>query len=78
GAILVAPEPGDQTRSKLSYIIDRYVHLIRSFVLSWLYDNAEGESDAQSRGRAVLASAKEQAERLLHDVDNLVDRIKRK
>ena len=76
--ILYAPDKGENTRDKLSYRLDKYKEMLESL----LDDIAEGKelnlSAAKSDGEKVINSAKEKAEQLLSDVDDLLGQIKPK
>ena len=76
--ILYAPDQGENTRDKLSYRLDKYKEMLESL----LDDIAEGKelnlSAAKSDGEKVINSAKEKAEQLLSDVDDLLGQIKPK
>jgi len=74
--ILYAPDKGSNTRDRLSYKLDKY----RSMLESLLEDLVDGKdlpiSTAKSQGQKVINDAKERAEKLLEDVDNLIEHIK--
>ena len=76
--ILYAPDKGENTRDKLSYRLDKYKEMLESL----LDDIAEGKelnlSAAKSDGEKVINSAKQKAEQLLNDVDDLLGQIKPK
>lgn len=76
--ILYAPDKGENTRDKLSYRLDKYKDMLESL----LDDIAEGKelnlSVAKSDGEKVINSAKQKAEQLLSDVDDLLGQIKPK
>jgi gas vesicle protein len=74
--ILYAPDKGSNTRDRLSFKLDKY----KSMLEDLLDDLIEGKdlpvSAAKTQGQKVIDDAKERAEQLLEDVDNLIDHIK--
>jgi gas vesicle protein len=76
--ILYAPDKGENTRDRVSYKLDKYKIMLENL----LQDIAEGKelnlSVAKSDGERVINSAKEKAEQLLSDVDELLGQIKPK
>ena len=76
--VLYAPDKGSNTRDKLSYKLDKYKRMLEE-LLNDLVSNKEIKSNqARSDGEKVVSQAKEKAEKLLEDVDNLIDQIKKK
>ncbi|MCU0356256.1 MAG: YtxH domain-containing protein [Cyclobacteriaceae bacterium] len=77
--ILYAPDKGVNTRQKLSFQLEKY----RDMLQSMINDFVEGKetaftSDAKKKGQQVVDEAKTKAEKLLEDVDELLDQIKGK
>lgn len=75
--ILYAPDKGTNTREKLSYKLDKYKVLLEQF----LDDLVQGKetpltTEAKSQGAKVVSEAKNKAERLLEDVDELLTQIR--
>jgi gas vesicle protein len=75
--ILYAPEKGSVTRERLSFQLDRYKKMLEEF----LNDLVTGKdspltSDAKSLGEKVVSEAKDKAERLLEDVDDLLEQLR--
>ena len=75
--ILYAPDKGTHTREKLSYKLDKYKGMLEQF----LDDLMEGKdtpltTEAKSQGAKVVSEAKNKAERLLEDVDELLTQIR--
>lgn len=76
--ILYAPDKGSNTREKLSYRLDKYKKMLEDF----LGDMVNGkehmftETEAKSQGDRVVSEAKEKAERLLDDVDELLAQLR--
>lgn len=74
--ILYAPDKGSNTRDRLSYTLDKYKERLEDLLDDIINGKDEAESIAKSKGRRVVSDAKEKAEKLLHDVDELIDQIK--
>jgi gas vesicle protein len=75
--ILYAPEKGSVTREKLSFRLDKYKKVLEEFI----NDLVSGKetpltSEAKSQGQKVVSEAKNKAERLLEDVDDLLAQIR--
>lgn len=75
--ILYAPEKGTVTREKLSFRLDKYKKMLEQF----LDDLVSGKetpltSEAKSQGQKVVSEAKNKAERLLEDVDELLAQMR--
>ncbi len=75
--ILYAPDKGSATREKLSFRLDKYKKMLEQF----LDDLMEGKetpltTEAKSQGQKVVSEAKNKAERLLGDIDELLDQIR--
>jgi gas vesicle protein len=73
--ILFAPEKGRETRYWLSYRLEKYRETL-SDLLEQLIAKGDGmPSTAKSEGQRVIQDAKEKAEKLLGDVDSLINEI---
>ncbi len=77
--ILYAPDKGETTRQKLSFQLEKYKDMLQRLI----NDFVEGKetpltSEAKSMGQKVVDEAKSKAEKLLEDVDELLDQIKGK
>jgi len=75
--ILYAPEKGSVTREKLSFQLDKYKKMLEEF----LNDLVTGKdtpltTEAKSQGEKVVNEAKDKAERLLEDVDELLEQLR--
>jgi gas vesicle protein len=75
--ILYAPDKGTVTREKLSFRLDKYKKMLEEF----LDDLVTGKetpltSEAKSQGQKVVSEAKNKAERLLEDVDELLAQMR--
>lgn len=77
--ILYAPDKGSNTREKLSFQLDKYRKMLQDVV----NDFVEGRetpltSEAKSLGQKVVDDARNKAEKLLEDVDELLEQIRGK
>ena len=76
--ILYAPDKGKNTRDRLSYKLTKY----RDQLKQYIEDMVEGKDTpltyAKSEGQRVVNDAKERAEKLLGDVEDLIGQIKTK
>jgi len=75
--VLYAPDKGSNTREKLSFQLDKYKKTLEDF----LADIVSGKetpltTEAKSQGQKVVSEAKDKAQRLLDDVDELLDQIR--
>ena len=74
--ILYAPDTGANTRDKLSYQLDKYKKQLEKLLEDLINGKVEVSSMAKEEGQKVVNEAKEKAEQLLHDVDDLIGQIK--
>lgn len=74
--ILYAPDKGSNTRDRLSYTLDKYKEKLEDLLDDIINGRHEAASLAKSKGERVVSDAKEKAEKLLHDVDELIHQIK--
>ena len=75
--ILYAPDKGSNTREKLSFQLDKYKKMLEEF----LADIVSGKdtpltTEAKSQGQKVVTEAQDKAQRLLDDVDELLEQIR--
>jgi gas vesicle protein len=75
--ILYAPDKGSNTREKLSYRLDKYKKLLEGYI-SDLVDGKETPltTQAKSQGQKVVTEAEGKAQRLLDDVDELLEQLR--
>lgn len=77
--ILYAPDKGTNTREKLAFQLDKYKEKLEEIVQDIVDDQDQPvTSYARSEGEKVIKDAKEKAERLLEDVDELIGQIREK
>jgi len=74
--ILYAPDKGSNTRDKLSFRLDKYKQMLEDLLEDLISGKDIPFSEAKSEGQKVVNQAKEKAEKLLEDVDNLISQIK--
>lgn len=74
--ILYAPDKGENTRDRLAFLLSKYREQLQRLIAD-LVDQADlPESLAKTEGQKVVDDAREKAERLLADVENLMGQIK--
>lgn len=76
--LLYAPEKGSHTRDKLSFLLDKYKKQLEELIQELVNTKSSQESEAKSEGQRVIKNAKDKAEKLLEDVDDLIGQIKGK
>jgi len=74
--ILYAPDKGSNTRDRLSYKLDKYKSMLEDMIEDLINGKELPVSEAKTEGQKVIDDAKERAEQLLEDVDNLIEHIK--
>jgi len=75
--VLYAPDKGSNTREKLSFQLDKYKKMLED-MLADLVSGKETPltTEAKSQGQKVVSEAKDKAQRLLDDVDELLEQIR--
>ena len=73
--LLYAPEPGTETRSWLSYQLEKCRSVLADLTDSLVTSRETTPSSAKSEGQRVISDAKSKAEQLLGDVDQLISQI---
>ena len=77
--ILFAPDKGSSTRERLSYRLDKYRKMLEELIDDFVSGRETPlTSEAKSQGQKVVDEAKNKAERLLEDVDDLLEQIRGK
>lgn len=77
--VLYAPDKGVNTREKLSFQLDKYRGLLQQLIDDFVSGRETPlTSEAKSQGQRVVDEAKTKAERLLEDVDELLEQIRGK
>ena len=77
--ILYAPDKGSNTREKLSFQLDKYKKMLEEMINDFVSGKETPlTTEAKSQGQKVVNAAKNKAERLLEDVDDLLEQIRGK
>ncbi|HLF32768.1 MAG TPA: YtxH domain-containing protein [Cyclobacteriaceae bacterium] len=76
--ILYAPDKGVNTREKLSFLLEKYRKQLTDLIEQLVNTKNIPSSKAKTEGEKVIKDAREKAEKLLQDVDNLIGQIKNK
>ena len=77
--VLYAPDKGSNTREKLSFQLDKYRKMLQELVNDFVSGKETPlTSEAKSQGQKVVDEAKNKAEKLLEDVDELLEQIRGK
>jgi len=77
--VLYAPDKGSNTREKLSFRLDKYKKMLEDFIdgiVETEETKAENGSQSKSASSKVVSEAKDKAEKLLEDVDELLSQIR--
>lgn len=74
--LLVAPDEGRKVRRRLAYLLDRWSHQVATLVEQLGSD--EVQSSARDSGAALIADAREQAERILQDANSLMNEVQQR
>jgi gas vesicle protein len=74
-AILLAPDKGSNTRSKVTYRIQTYIDELKSLI-DELSEKNYTISDAKRESDEVVEDAKQKAEDLLREAESLLNNIK--
>ncbi|WP_223653494.1 YtxH domain-containing protein [Hymenobacter psoromatis] len=74
-SLLYAPETGRETRSWLSYQLEKYRSVLADLTEGLVTGRDNAPSSAKSEGQRVIQDAKSKAEQLLGDVDQLISQI---
>ena len=73
-AILLAPDKGSNTRSKVTYHIQNYIDELRE-IISELSQQGKTVSDAKRQGDEIVEDARSKAEDLLREAEDLLSNI---
>jgi gas vesicle protein len=73
--ILYAPDKGTETRDRLSYRLERFRSKLSELSEDLIAGKDITTSVAKSEGQRVIQDAREKAQKLLGDVDQLINQI---
>lgn len=76
--ILYAPDKGENTRNKIFYQLQKYRDQLQNLISDLVEGKEIPETMAKSEGKKVVNDAREKAERLLEDVENMMSKIQSK
>ncbi|MCX2744664.1 YtxH domain-containing protein [Mangrovivirga sp. M17] len=76
--ILFAPDKGSNTRDRVTYQLDRYKQILEELIDDLVEGKVEHANQAKTDGEKVVSDAKNKAEQLLDDVDELLGQLKKK
>ena len=76
--ILYAPDKGTNTRNKLSFQLDKYRGKLLEMIDHLNSEKNTAITTAKAEGHKVISETKNKAEKLLEDVDDLINQIKNK
>jgi len=74
--LLYAPDKGENTRDKLSFQLDKYKKKLDELLKEIMDGEQLAQSEAKTEGEKIVTDAKVKAERLLDDVNGLINKIK--
>jgi len=75
--ILFAPDKGSNTRDRLSFRLDMYRKRLEEAMGEIAGEKDAPSNEARTEGQKVVSDAREKAEKLLDDVDELIAQIKK-
>lgn len=76
--ILFAPDKGSNTRDKLTYKLDKCRAKLKDLIDELVEEKELPSTAAKAEGQKIINAARNKAERLLVDVESLMDEIKTK
>ncbi len=78
--VLFAPDKGKNTRDKLSFQLEKYRLTLQELLDQLIHESNSSapHTAAKAEGERVINEAKDKAEKLLEDVENLISQIRGK
>lgn len=76
--VLYAPDKGANTRDRLSFQLAKYRDQLKEYIEAMVDSKEMPNTYARSEGEKVVNDARERAEKLLGDVEDLIGQIKTK
>ena len=74
--ILFAPDKGNNTRDRLTFRLNKYKRKLEDLIDEIIDHKEDVASDAKTKSKRVVNTAKTKAEKLLKDVDGILSKIK--
>lgn len=76
--VLYAPDKGKNTRDKLSFQLEKYRDTLKEMLEEFMNSKDHPSSGIHSESQRIVNDAKEKAEKLLEDVELLINQIRSK
>src|SRR5688572_25615771 len=76
--VLYAPDKGKNTRDKLSFQLEKYRDTLKEMLEEFMNSKDHPASGIHSESQRIVNDAKEKAEKLLEDVELLINQIRSK
>lgn len=76
--VLYAPDKGKNTRDRLSFQLEKYRDTLKEMLEETLNEYESPATAAKAEGQKIVNEAKDKAEKLLEDVEMLINQIKGK
>ncbi|MEZ4703090.1 MAG: YtxH domain-containing protein [Rhodothermales bacterium] len=73
--LLLAPEEGQKIRRRLTYQLENLADQVNTFVENMVHPEVPG--DARQKGDAIVADARNRAQRIQDDIDALMGEVRR-
>ena len=74
--ILFAPDKGNNTRDRLTFRLNKYKRKLEDLIDEIIDHKEDVATDAKTKSKRVVNTAKTKAEKLLKDVDGILSKIK--
>ena len=74
--VLYAPDKGKNTRDKLSFQLEKYKDKLSEMLGELMTEHEHADTAAKVESEKVVNEAKGKADKLIHDVELLIDQIK--
>jgi gas vesicle protein len=76
--VLYAPDKGKNTRDKLSFQLEKYRDTLKEMLEEFMNSKDHPANGIHSESQRIVNDAKEKAEKLLEDVELLINQIRSK
>ncbi|MBX9850732.1 MAG: YtxH domain-containing protein [Cytophagaceae bacterium] len=74
--VLYAPDKGKNTRDKLSFQLEKYKDKLSEMLGELITEHEHADTAAKAESEKVVNEAKGKADKLIHDVELLIDQIR--